>query len=180
MRAIARDLGYSPAALYEYFPAKEDICRALYFEGADGLSGMMQRALDDLPPSATPLEEMAALGIAYRSYALQVPELFRLVFTSTVAGFNPGQAELDRSREGYELLVNTARKGIENGDFIEVPAEILALSCWAAVHGFVMLELSGLIGIKTGGPAQAGPNAPSLDALFAAKLELVALGTLKR
>ena len=39
MRAIARALGYSPAALYEYFPGKEDIFNALYFEGAGGLAG---------------------------------------------------------------------------------------------------------------------------------------------
>src|SRR5262245_52695197 len=44
MRAIARAIGYTPGALYEYFPAKEDVFHALYFEGTDGLAGRMDAA----------------------------------------------------------------------------------------------------------------------------------------
>jgi len=54
MRAIARALGYSPAALYEYFPAKEDIFAALYFEGSGGLAGRMRAVAEALPPKTNP------------------------------------------------------------------------------------------------------------------------------
>src|SRR5215204_2209368 len=71
LRAIARALGYSPAALYEYFPSKEAIAKALYFGGADGLAGRMDRALAALPEGTPPMEAKKALGRAYRSYALE-------------------------------------------------------------------------------------------------------------
>src|SRR5687768_17769497 len=53
MRAIARALGYSPAALYEYFPSKEDIFAALYFEGAGGLAGEMLAVRDAVPADSS-------------------------------------------------------------------------------------------------------------------------------
>jgi AcrR family transcriptional regulator len=179
IRAIARDLGYSPAALYEYFPAKEDICRALFFEGADGLSGLMERTLAALPPEATPVEALQAIGRGYRAYARQNPELFRLVFTSTVVGFTPAGAELDRSRDGFDLLVETARRGVEAGLFAPMPPEILAMTCWSAVHGFVMLELSGLLTAKSDIDPDALPPG-TLDEFFDANLYLIAHGVLRR
>ena len=114
IRAIAREIGYSPAALYEYFPAKEDVGRALFFEGAEGLTGMMERALAEVPAGAGPAEELQALS-RLSGYALQNPELFRLVFTSSTVGFTPDADELGRSRGGYDCLVETARRGIEAG-----------------------------------------------------------------
>jgi AcrR family transcriptional regulator len=132
MRAIARELGYSPAALYEYFPAKEDLGRALFFEGAEGLTGLMERTLASLPADAAPVEAMAAIGRGYRAYARQNPELFRLVFSSVVVGFTPDEAELGRSKGGFDLLVATARRGVEDGQFVPMPPEVIATNCWAA------------------------------------------------
>ncbi|HEY7031056.1 MAG TPA: TetR/AcrR family transcriptional regulator [Thermomicrobiales bacterium] len=180
MRAIARDLGYSPAALYEYFPAREDVCRALYFEGADGLAGRMARALAALPADVSPAEAMGELGRAYRAYALENSELFRLVFSSTVAGFTPNEIELGRSKGGFDLLIATARRGIEAGQFVSMPPEVVAAACWASVHGFVMLELSGLLAARAGTNASEGAGSAELDALFETKLRLLATGVLRR
>jgi AcrR family transcriptional regulator len=180
IRAIARAIGYSPAALYEYFPAKEDVSRALFFEGAEGLTGMMERTLAELPPEAGPDEALQALGRGYRVYALQNPELFRLVFTSAMVGFTPDEAELGRSRGGFDCLVETARRGIEAGVFTQMPPEVLATTCWSAVHGFVMLELTGMLNAKH---SDCGPTAISreaLDELFEANLYLIGHGVLSR
>jgi AcrR family transcriptional regulator len=180
MRAIAKELGYSPAALYEYFPAKEDLARALYFEGADGLAGRMAGALAAQPADFSPAEAMGELGRAYRAYALQNPELFRLVFSSTVAGFTPNEIELGRSMEGFDLLIATARRGIEAGQFVSMPPEVVAAACWVSVHGFVMLELSGLLAAKAGAHASEGQGSAEIDALFEANLRLLGTGVLRR
>jgi AcrR family transcriptional regulator len=180
MRAIARDLGYSPAALYEYFPAREDVCRALFFEGADGLAGRMERALAALPADVSPAATMGEIGRAYRAYARENSELFRLVFSSTVAGFTPNEIEIGRSREGFDLLLATARRGIEAGQFVSMPPEAIAAACWASVHGFVMLELSGILAVKAGTTASEGKGSTELDALFEATLRLLGTGVLRR
>lgn len=90
MRAIARALGYSPAALYEYFPAKEDIYKALYFQGTGGLGSRMVAARDRVPPDSSVRTALFEMGRAYRAYAHEQPELFRLVFGDTaVHGQSP-------------------------------------------------------------------------------------------
>jgi AcrR family transcriptional regulator len=141
---------------------------------------MMERTLAALPAGAGPVEALPALGRAYRAYALQNPELFRLVFTSVVVGFTPDEAELGRSRGGFDLLVETARRGVEAGVFAPMPPEVLATSCWSAVHGFVMLELSGMLSVKHTdcGPAELSREA--LDTLFEANLRLIAQGVIRR
>jgi AcrR family transcriptional regulator len=173
MRAIARGLGYSPAALYEYFPAKEDIFCALYFEGADGLSGRMRATLEALPADAPAALRMSAIGQAYRRYALEHPELYRLAFGSGMSEFTPGDKEMASGSAAFQLLIDVARAGIEDGSFNPIPPEALALTCWATVHGFVLIELSGMIGRKL------GPNVDA-DDLFAVALRGLGEGFIRR
>jgi AcrR family transcriptional regulator len=141
LRAIARTLGYSPAALYEYFPSKEAIAKALYFGGADGLAGRMQRTLQSLPADTPPIDAKKALGRAYRSYALENRELFLLVFGSGDA-FGTLSKQFEEGGNGYEALMSVVNAGLQSGDFVELPAQALAFTAWASVHGFVMLELA--------------------------------------
>jgi AcrR family transcriptional regulator len=180
MRAIAADLGYSPAALYEYFPSKEEVCRALYFEGAEGLAGLMGRTLAELPAAATPVEAMKALGRGYRAYARRHPELFRLVFSSGVVGFTPDETDLGKTKEGFGLLVETARRGVEGGAFVPLPPEAIATSCWSGVHGFVMLELSGMLGGDLPDCGPEGLPQEAIEALFETHLDLMADGVVPR
>lgn len=180
MRAIARELGYSPAALYEYFPGKEDLCRALYFEGAKGLNTGMQGALDALPEGVEASEAIKALGRAYRAFALASPELYRLVFDGTMVGYHPSAAERACSKEAFEILIETARRGVERGVVVPLPPEVLAIAAWSTVHGFVMLELNGMLA-----PKGDDDCAPALDDLasadlFEATLDLLSHGFVRR
>lgn len=177
MRAIARAIDYSPAALYEYFPAKEDVCCALYFEGAGGLVARMREAISNLAPDAAADTRMWVLGQAYRVYALEQPELYRLAFGSGSADFSPDHDEMDTGNEAFDLLVSAARTGVSEGAFIGLPAEAIALACWSTVHGFVMLEISGIIEHKLGGNDHGGIRP---DDLFAACMQMLGAGFMRR
>jgi AcrR family transcriptional regulator len=174
MRAIARDLGYSPAALYEYFPGKEDVFCALYLEGAGGLAGRMRTALDALPDDAPANERLLAIGLAYRRFALEQPELYRLAFGSGTADYEPGDAERAAGGEAFQILVDTARAGVGDGTFAQIPPEALALACWSMVHGFVMIELAGMVDKKL------GPGSATADQLFHATLTVLGQGFMRR
>ena len=181
MRAVARAIGYSPAALYEYFPAKEDVFDALYFEGSEGLNGRMRDAMAALPPDASSTETFAHLGRAYRAYALDQPELYRLALgatAKTAPGPPPG-----KEAEGFNVIVEAARRAVERGDFAPLPPPVIAIASWSAVHGFVSLELAGIL---TGGP---GPGAPppsaaegraARDAMFEALIRVTLFGYMVR
>lgn len=177
MRAIARSIGYSPAALYEYFPSKEDVLQAIYFEGAGGLAGRMQAALDALPATASASERLQALGHAYREAALGQPETYRFVFGDAEAGFTPNEFNQQCGLEAFELLVATVAAGIETGEFAPADPLAAAVSAWALVHGFVMLEIGG----KLNTPHNTMPlSRADYDALFAAALANLSFGIVRR
>lgn len=180
MRRIAREIGYSPAALYEYFPAKEDVCCALYFEGAGGLAGRMQSALDELPEDAPAWRQLSVLGEAYRAYALAEPHLYRLAFGNAMSGYSPTEAELDSGKESFLILVRAAAAGRDAGFFNPglSPHEI-AFACWSTVHGFVMLEMSGMITHKLN-DGSVEPDRDQADALFASTLRILGEGFIRR
>ena len=191
MRNVANAIGYSPAALYEYFPAKEDLFGCLYFAGGGGFAQRMRDTLAALPAEASALERIGAVGHAYRAYAHEQPDLFRLVLGNPTPEFTPGfspygaaEREEGDEQDAFALLVEVARDGVERGEFVPLPPATIALAAWAMVHGFVMLELNGKLTSESP-PAQtlraaAGGEPPSLDDLFAAALELCATGLLRR
>jgi AcrR family transcriptional regulator len=149
MRAVARDIGYSPASLYEYFPSKAALCQALFFEGATGLSGRIGASIAALPNGAPTDRVAATMGIAYRDFALENRELYLLVFSNPVAGFVPDADDRREASGGYEYLVDAMRKGVERGELRAMDADIAALAAWSVVHGFVMLEILGYVGDGT-------------------------------
>lgn len=179
LRAIARTLGYSPAALYEYFPSKEAIAKALYFGGTEGLAGKMRREIDQLGDTVPPLELKKALGRAYREYALANAELFLLVFGSGDA-FGTISEQLEKNSEGYDTLLEVVQRGLDSGDLVPMPVEVLAASVWAGVHGFVMLELSGAFGSHDPTCEVGNTMQDSSDDLFEAHLELIDSGVRRR
>jgi AcrR family transcriptional regulator len=166
MRAVARAIGYSPAALYEYFPSKAILSQALFFEGAEGLSGKIRSTLESLEPGTHPGLAVRQLGIAYREFALDNRELYLLVFTNPVTGFEPDEQDRQAATGGYDLLVEAMHRGVASGDLPAVDPNIAALAAWSVVHGFVMLEMLGYI---DGAPAFAG------DDTFNALLDHVSL-----
>lgn len=182
MRAVARELGYSPAALYEYFPGKEELYRALHLEGSGILNDRMRDALGALGDGASIDEGMKALGRAYRSFAHADPELFRLIFDHKLIDYHPTENEIEVASEAFEIVVATAKRGLERGLLIEMPAEVIATSAWAMVHGFVMLELAGILDNKSGcAPGDRTPHAAvSGDLFFEGVLETLVQGLTRR
>jgi len=80
IRKIAERIEYSPAAIYSYFPSKDDIFFALAEEGfrllGDPAMGEAQEHLQTLPP----LERVRAVFWRLYEFSRQHPEYFALMF----------------------------------------------------------------------------------------------------
>lgn len=76
IRKIAERIEYSPAAIYSYFPSKDDIFFALAEEGFRRLDARVRVSLghDD------PLEEVRACWWAYYEFSKEQREFFELMF----------------------------------------------------------------------------------------------------
>ena len=78
MRKIAERIEYSPAAIYSYFPAKDDIFFALAEEGFRLLAAAGDRVLEDARRPAR--RRCAELFWAYYRFSREQPQYFELMF----------------------------------------------------------------------------------------------------
>jgi AcrR family transcriptional regulator len=76
IRKIAERIEYSPAAIYSYFPSKDDIFFALAEEGFRRLD----LKLRDLEPTGDPLEDVRRGWWAYYEFSKDHREFFELMF----------------------------------------------------------------------------------------------------
>jgi AcrR family transcriptional regulator len=106
LRAIARDAGMAPSAVYRYFPSRDDLLTdllvAAFTSHADAVESASRSYLDSGDPGAA----LRAAFLAYRSWAVEHPAEFGLAYGTPVPGY---RAPADRtsgpgSRIGTFLL----------------------------------------------------------------------------
>lgn len=151
MRALAQQIDYSAAGLYEYFDSKEAIIAAVCEQGHQRLTAYMLAADQALPPDELLLE----LGLAYIDFAVRNPDFFLLMFTSpatsdplasreTASGM---EAQMRREGSSFSPLLRAIQRGVDEGLFKPQPgygAFEMAITAWAMVHGLAMLRIGHL------------------------------------
>jgi len=146
LRAIARGVGVSHAALYHHFPDRDALLAAVAAEGFVALrQAMLDRAQSSDGPPLTRLQEA---GVAYVLFAWGHPNLYRLMFSGLIAD-RDSYPELQSSADAAytalgQLLSRTRGKSHGKGEpMADHPASRAA---WATVHGLAMLLIDGRIG----------------------------------
>lgn len=83
---IARAMGMTAPALYRYFNDRDELFTALIVDGFDDFGTHLRDALAAAPVDDLPARVLAA-ALAYRTWAVDDPQRFALVFGLPVAGF---------------------------------------------------------------------------------------------
>ncbi len=138
MRAIADEIDYSPAGLYEYFSGKEAIVGELCGMGHVRLSASMEAVDKSLPFEAY----LYGIGEAYIDFARRNPDLYLLMFTTVSEASVEGLYEDGSS---YLILVAAIQRGQEEGIIPEragFDQDAMAYNAWALVHGLSMLAIT--------------------------------------
>ncbi len=152
IRGIARRIGYSAPALYEYYAGKEAIAEALFVEGFRKLAEAMEQIEQTV---ADPLARLHDLGIIYRQFAIAHPQEYSLMFSRPIPEFQPSQEDLDIASTAFAPLQHTFEEGIAAGMIRRMDARTGATTAWAFLHGLASLELAGM-----GGPPPEHPLPP--------------------
>jgi AcrR family transcriptional regulator len=148
IRGIARRIGYSAPALYEYYAGKEEIARALFVVGFERLAEAMEHAEQ---AHADPPERIRAMGEDYRQFALAHPQEYSLMFSKPIPEFTPSGRDLQSvAGRAFAPLQRAFAEGIASGVLREMDARTAATVAWAVMHGMVSLELAGMSGPPPG------------------------------
>jgi AcrR family transcriptional regulator len=167
LRGIAREIGVSPAALYAYFESLDDLLTALITDGFNDLAEAVEDAIEREGKGGV---GDALLGgvLAYRRWALEHAELFRLLYVGPVPDYvRPREgpthdASLRVCAAFLRVLVDAWNAGLlptpDPGPPVEVhkfeerfglviTSDQLreSVGCWGEFHGLVSLEVGGHI-----------------------------------
>ncbi|WP_373695380.1 TetR/AcrR family transcriptional regulator [Microbacterium maritypicum] len=136
LRAVARRAGVSPAAPYRHFADREALDSAVAVEGFKDLQADLAAALERVPAASPAPVVIAQLGIAYVTFALRRPAVFRLMF-----GNECDESDSDRVRasHGLHAVLNDAIEELFSG--ADVPS--LSTALWSMAHGLAFLHLDG-------------------------------------
>ena len=174
LRGIARQLGVTAPAIYNYFPRLEDLITALIVDAFTALAEAMEAA-DAAVLSERSYDKILALCLAYRRWAIGHPVHFQLIYGNPIPGYSaPIEITIPLARRPFLGMFRWFVRGYETGELsipdeyhnhyvpphvtesiaawkemsgIEMPDAlvILLMSGWSRIHGVVMLELFGHI-----------------------------------
>jgi AcrR family transcriptional regulator len=138
VRAVATRAGVAPMGVYSRFGNKDGLLEALFVQGFDGLHAAITGA-----SGADALMRLRNGCAAYRSFALEHPHLYELMFRQMLE-LELSAESLQRAEQTFAELVGRVADAmaaglLRGGDEVDVAQQI-----WNALHGAVSLELAGV------------------------------------
>ncbi|WP_214367505.1 TetR/AcrR family transcriptional regulator [Pseudonocardia sp. H11422] len=149
LRRLAADVGTSTTAVYSLFGGKPGLLKALFDEAFRRL-GMH---LATVSPSDDPIEDLVALGLAYRDSALADPHFYDVMFTGSKADLPLDEQSMAAAAETFQPLVRLVERAIA-AQALRPDADpaAVSMSLWAMVHGLVSLQLRNFLPPGAGDP----------------------------
>jgi AcrR family transcriptional regulator len=143
LRAVARDVGITPMAIYRHFQDKDALVMALVEAGFAKLEGYFAEAIR----TRSPRKAIERALIAYAEFALAEPNMFELMFLVRRPSVPDAPASLRSSPSpSFEALIAAVREVLQDGSRATDDAGEVMLMCWATIHGLVTLHFTGRFG----------------------------------
>jgi AcrR family transcriptional regulator len=134
LRAIARECGVSPSAVYLHFDSQADLIAAVVDAQYDELAAALAAA--DRPRAAAPAR-LQALARAYVTWGIEHPGAYQLLFESADAL----PIAFTGSSVGAGLMDGVAELIRAHGNCRRDEAAKRAQRMWVALHGLVSLHI---------------------------------------
>lgn len=149
IRQMATALGVSTMTPYRYFKDKDAILAAVRARAFDRHAEALENAR--AAPAEDSIERSNAIGAAYVRFALENPEAYKLMFDvrqPNAADYPDFVRAAERSHATMTAhLRDLAAEGLFDGD-----ADYVGHLYWAALHGPIMLQLSGMLAAPLDAP----------------------------
>src|SRR3954452_23643068 len=120
LRAVARDVGMAVSALYRYVPSRDDLLTELVVAGFGAQAGAVERALRE---AGDPVAALGAGLWAYRTWSVEHPAEFGLLYGAPVPGYQPPARTVTAGARAGELLAHAVEELCRHGLVDERGAE---------------------------------------------------------
>ena len=143
VRRIANAAGMSTMNVYSRFGGKDGVIDELY---ADGYRRLLAE-VDAIPVGDDIPADLVRIAGTYRSWALDNPRYYAIMFRQAVSGFEPASESIEFARGGLARLVERVAAGQHDGSIVTTDgydATEIAVWLWATCHGMISLELDGV------------------------------------
>lgn len=175
LRGIAREMGMTAPAIYNYFPKMDDLITALLVDAFTNHADAVDVAIAQ---HDNPVDALRAAFHAYRDWALQYPSDFQLIYGNPIPGYEaPGEITIPlaaRPQEAFTRCIMAAQEAgllIIPPEYQQVPQSIqdhiaswlyerlpeikeipdhmqclyMMIVGFSRIHGITMLEIHGHI-----------------------------------
>jgi len=168
LRGIARELGITAPAIYNYFSDRDALVTALIIDAYNSFGDWQLDARDSLPVHDL-IGRMKAIGLAYRSWAHTYPQRYQLIFGTPIPSYvAPLEKVFPSSARSISALFSVVESFRATGKLslasyptvkdsyiahfemwktqigeLHPLSLFVAMIIWARVHGIVSLEIQG-------------------------------------
>ncbi len=138
LRNVAKKAGVSHAAPYAHFTDKQALIAAIATEGYKKLYQQLAAAQNSQPD---PADCLFAVAQAYIQFALDEPAHFKITFAGVVEAEQNYPDYVEQSKRSFALVVAVVIDCQNQNRVAPGDPELIAVSMWACIHGFVQLWL---------------------------------------
>ncbi len=141
MRGLSEAIGVSRTAAYRYFEDKRGLLYAVAEEGFRAIERINLRLAADAAADA--LDTLKAFARAYLGFALENPELYRLMFGAELIGEDRPESVVAVTDRAFGALMATFERGQAQGRIRPGTVFAMASVMWSTMHGLACLLMDG-------------------------------------
>jgi AcrR family transcriptional regulator len=150
-RRLARELGTSTMVVYTHFGSMDDLMGEVLRTGFARFGEALER------PAHTddPVADWMAQGWEYRRFALENPDLYRVMFGRGLTALGSSEPADDEAAQAtFVSLLRRIERCVEAGRWTVGDVFTAGEVVWASVHGHCTIELTGYFGAMARDPAK--------------------------
>jgi AcrR family transcriptional regulator len=140
VRRLAGEADVAPMTIYNRFGDMHGVFDAVF---EHGFTVFVER-LRVTNPSGDPVADLHSMGLAYRSFAVESPDLYEFMFLNFAIDLEPSDRSSLVAAQAFDVLFSLVSRALDMQKFRPASASVVAQQIWSTCHGAVALELMGI------------------------------------